>query len=262
MDNQTYRRVVLPAGLFIIAVAGLASAAEVTTSHSVAKAVAAEDRLDSDHTRDRTSKPAVVLDFFGLMPGMVVIDLFGGGGYYTELAAMVVGEAGKVYFHNNKAYIPLVEKELGTRFADDRLEEVIRLVTETDDLGLPEESADMVLMIMCYHDLYFVDKSWPEIDRKLFWKQVFAALKPNGTLAVVDHVAKTGTGSTAVQTLHRVDKEFAKTDIEAAGFVFEAASDVLRNPDDDHTLSVFDPEIRRKTDRFVYRFKKPTTGRK
>ena len=262
MNNRTYRRMMLPAGLFLFTVTGLAWAAEVTTSVAVDKAVVAERRSEADHTRDATSKPAVVLDFFGLKPGMVVIDLFGGGGYYTELAALVVGDTGKVYFHNNKAYIPLVEKELGTRFADDRLEEVIQMVTETDDLGLPEESADMVLMIMCYHDLYFVDKSWPEIDRKLFWKQVFAALKPDGTLAVVDHIAKTGTGSTAVQTLHRIDKEFAKTDIEAAGFVFEAASDVLHNPDDNHTLSVFDPEIRRRTDRFVYRFKKPTTGKK
>jgi predicted methyltransferase len=241
---------------------GLVTAAEVTNSQAVDKAVTAKERLESDHSRDVTSKPATVLEFFGLEPGMVVIDLFGGGGYYTELAVRVVGDTGKVYFHNNKAYIPFVEKELGARFADDRLDEVVRMVSETDQLGLPEASADMVLMIMCYHDLYFVDKSWPEIDRKHFWEQVYSALKPNGTLAVVDHVAQADTGSTAVQTLHRIDKDYAKTDIEAAGFVFEAESQVLYNPDDDHTLSVFDPEIRRKTDRFVYRFKKPGSEKK
>ena len=135
----------------------------------------------------------------------------------------------------------------------------MRLVTEADDLGLPEEDADVILMIMCYHDLYFVDKSWPEIDRKLFWEQVYAALKPGGTLAVVDHVAEAGTGSGAVQKLHRIDKDFAKKDIASMGFVFDSESDVLRNPDDDHTLIVFDPQIRRKTDRFVYRFTKPAT---
>jgi len=252
----------VPAVVLLCSFVGLVTAAEVTNSQAVDKAVAATERLESDHTRDVTSKPAAVLEFFGLEPGMVVIDLFGGGGYYTELAARVVGETGKVYFHNNKAYIPFVEQELGARFADDRLEEVVRLVSETDQLGLPEASADMVLMIMCYHDLYFVDKSWPEIDREHFWEQVYATLKPNGTLAVVDHVAEAGTGSTAVQTLHRIDKDYAKTDIEAAGFVFEAESQVLYNPDDDHTLSVFDPQIRRKTDRFVYRFKKPGSEKK
>jgi predicted methyltransferase len=247
----------LTTAITILAVAGLALAAEVTSSNHIAKAIAAEGRSEKDLTRDATSKPAEVLAFFGLEPGDVVIDLFGGGGYYTELAARVVGDEGTVYFHNNQAYIPFVEKEVDQRFADHRLDDVVRLVSEADDLGLPEEQADVVLMIMCYHDLYFVDDSWPEIDREHFWKQVHASLRPGGTLAVVDHVAEAGTGSSAVQDLHRIDKEYARTDIEAAGFVFEAESDVLRNPDDDHTLIVFDPEIRRKTDRFVYRFTKP-----
>jgi predicted methyltransferase len=225
---------------------------------AIEMAVAHDGRLESDLARDATSKPAEVLAFFGLEPGMTVIDLFGGGGYYSELAAHVVGPEGQVTMHNNQAYIPFVEEELGKRFTDDRLSQVRRIVTEVDNLELPEASADMILMIMSYHDLYFVDEeSWPEIDRELFWQQVFAALKPGGTLAVVDHVADAGTGSDAVQELHRIDKDFAKADIEAAGFVFEAESDVLRNPDDDHSLVVFDPSIRRKTDRFVYRFRKP-----
>ena len=237
--------------------AGFTRAAEFVSSQSVAKAVSAEGRSEADHKRDATSKPAEVLKFFELEPGMVVIDLFGGGGYYTELAALVVGDKGKVYHHTNHAYIPFIESELELRFKNERLDGVTRLLSETDDLGLPEDKADMVMMIMCYHDLFLVDEGWPEIDRKLFWKQVRAALKPGGTLAVVDHAAKTGTGSSAVQALHRIDKDFAKTDIESAGFVFDAESDVLRNPDDDHTLIVFNPEIRRKTDRFVYKFTKP-----
>lgn len=159
--------------------------------------------------------------------------------------------------HNNQAYMPYVGEELETRFADGRLAGVVRFVAETDDLGLPKGGADMILMVMCYHDLYLVDKGWPEIDRKKFWDQVLSALKPGGTLAIIDHVAESGTANEAVQDLHRIDKDFAKRDIEAAGFVFEAEADVLRNPDDDHSLLVFDPEIRRKTDRFVYRFRKP-----
>ena len=233
-------------------------AVEEPEPSAIELAVAHEGRSEADVTRDATSKPAEVLAFFGLEPGMSVIDLFGGGGYYSELASHVVGPEGKVTLHNNQAYIPYVEEELGPRFADGRLAEIERIVTEVDALELPEASADMVLMIMSYHDLYFVDEeSWPEIDRELFWQQVIAALKPGGTLAIVDHVAVDGTGTDAVQELHRIDKDYAKADIEAAGFVFEAETDVLRNPDDDHSLLVFDPSIRRKTDRFVYRFRKP-----
>jgi predicted methyltransferase len=243
----------------LLCVAGIATAVEITANQAIIKAISTDERSDADHKRDTTSKPAQVLEFFGLESGMVVIDLFGGGGYYTELAARVVGDEGKVYHHTNHAYIPFIESELELRFANERLAGVTRLLSEADDLGLPEGEADMVLMVMCYHDLFLVDEGWPEIDRELFWKQVRAALKPGGTLAVVDHVAKAGTGSSEVQKLHRIDKDFAKTDIEAAGFVFEAESDVLRNPDDNHSLIVFNPEIRRKTDRFVYKFTKPTS---
>lgn len=237
--------------------AGLTWAADVVSSQAIATAVAAEGRTDADHKRDTTSKPAQVLEFFGLKPGMVIIDLFGGGGYYTELAARIVGDKGKVYHHTNHAYIPFIESELEMRFQNDRLEGVVRIVSETNDLRLPEATADMMLMVMCYHDLYVSDEGWPAIDRALFWRQVFASIKPGGTLAVIDHIAAAGTGSTVPQTLHRIDKDFAKTDIESVGFIFEAESDILRNPEDDHTLIVFNPEIRRRTDRFVYRFRKP-----
>jgi predicted methyltransferase len=42
-----------------------------------------------------------------------------------------------------------------------------------------------------------------------------------------------------------------------AGFVLDGQSDILRNPDDDYEKTVFDPELRGKTDRFVMRFRKP-----
>ena len=57
--------------------------------------------------------------------------------------------------------------------------------------------------------------------------------------------------------LHRIDPDIVKRQIVAAGFVFEAASEMLANPSDPHTQSVFDPAIREKTDRFVLRFRKP-----
>lgn len=79
-------------------------------------------------------------------------------------------------------------------------------------------------------------------------------MKPGGVLAVVDHSATAGTGKAAAQDLHRIDEVFAKRDIESAGFVFGVESNVLRNPDDGRSMLVFDDRIRRKTDRFVYRF--------
>ena len=61
----------------------------------------------------------------------------------------------------------------------------------------------------------------------------------------------------SVEKLHRIDPAVVKADFQRAGFVLEAKSDMLKNPADDHSLNVFDDKIRGKTDRFVFKFRKP-----
>ena len=82
-------------------------------------------------------------------------------------------------------------------------------------------------------------------------------MKPGAIVGVVDHVANPNDDTRAtVDKLHRIDPAVVKRDFEQAGFKLVATSNMLRNPDDDHSLLVFDPKIRGKTDRFVYKFKK------
>jgi predicted methyltransferase len=76
-------------------------------------------------------------------------------------------------------------------------------------------------------------------------------------LIVIDHAAASGSGLRDTETLHRIDPNRARREIEAAGFVFESRIDDLGNRDDDHTRSVFDPAVRGRTDQFVYKIKKP-----
>jgi predicted methyltransferase len=83
-------------------------------------------------------------------------------------------------------------------------------------------------------------------------------MKPGAVLGLIDHVANPGGNTrTVAQTLHRIDPAVVRRDFEAAGFVLEAESPLLRNPADDHNKSVFDPSIRYHTDQIVYRFRKP-----
>ena len=223
---------------------------------AIKNALANPARSDMDRERDGSSKPAVVLDFFGVKPGMKVLDLFSGGGYYSEILAYAVGPEGQVTSHTNKSYEGFIGDEAKVRFRDNRLPNVRRVTSEVDALGLEKASFDMILMVLTYHDIYYTADYWPKVDRDNFFSQIRESLKPGGTLAVIEHSAIAGTGSGAAQELHRIDAEFARQDIESAGFVFEGASEVLRNPEDARTLGVFDENIRRKTDRFVYRFKK------
>ena len=218
-------------------------------------AIADPSRSAADRERDQRDHPADLLRFIGVKPGMTVLDMFAGGGYYSALLGQIVGSNGRVYLHNNAAYLGFVGSALSDRLANGPLANVVRLDAEIGALGIPAGSVDLVLLVMSYHDLYFTSEDW-SVDPAAFFAEVNAMLKPGGVLAVVDHAALPGTGSTAAQELHRIDEAFARQDIESRGFRLTGTLDLLRNADDDHTKSVFDPSIRGHTDRFVMRFVK------
>lgn len=230
----------------------------VADEEAIARAIANESRTDQHRERDARSKPEVVLGLLDLRPGQTVADIFGGGGYYAELIAGVIGPEGTVILHNNTPYSRFVEKQINERYAGNFMPSIRLLKSEVDDLKLEPGSLDAVLMVMSYHDLYIhaPDRGWDNTDVPLFFSQLHAALKPGGRLVVVDHAAADGTGTSATQQIHRIDEAWAKQDIEGNGFRFVDSSDALRNPDDDRTKMVFDKSIRGKTDRFILAFER------
>ncbi len=222
-------------------------------------AVAQPRRTDADRARDAGRKPADVLEFFGIAPGMDVLDMFSGGGYYTEMLANIVGPDGSVIAHSNQAYAQFVGEEATNRYANGRLPNVEILMAENDALKMPDATFDAVMMILAYHDIYYVDpdNGWPKIDGPALIDEIFEALRPGGILAIVDHYAAAGSSRDSGNTLHRIDPQIVIEELESAGFVLEDQSDLLRNMDDDHSVNMGAPEIRGKTDRFVMRFRKP-----
>ena len=216
-------------------------------------------RSEADRARDAGRKPADVLEFFGIAPGMTVLDMFSGGGYYTEILSRLVGSEGSIIAHTNRAYATFVGEEATRRYANDRLPNVEILVAENNELRLPPESFDAALMVLAYHDIYYVDpqNGWPKIDGPRLVAELYRGLRPGGVLGVVDHTAAAGSPRETGNTLHRIDPEIVIAELESAGFMFEGSSDVLRNVDDDHSLNMAAPEIRGNTDRFVFRFSKP-----
>jgi predicted methyltransferase len=217
----------------------------------IAAAVANTERPEEDRVRDPDRRPGDVLAFFGIAPGMKVVDLAAGAGYYTELLARVVGPTGSVLAQNNAFVLGFAEKPLTERLARPGLENIERLDSEFDDLQLPGE-LDAVLMVLFYHDTY-----WMKTDRAKMNAEVLAALKPGGIFGIVDHHAAAGSGERDVKSLHRVDAAIVKQELLAAGFELAGESQVLRHAEDDRTKNVFDDALRGKTDRFVYKFRKP-----
>ena len=222
-------------------------------------AVANEIRPAEDRASDDRRKPAKVLEFVGIEPGMTVLDLFSGSGWYAEIIAHVVGDGGHVIAHSNEAYKQFVGDSLAERFAAGRVPNAEILMAENNHLTLEENSLDAVMLGLSFHDIYNEDaeNGWVLLDVPAFLAELKKGLKPGGIVAVVDHSAAAGAPPETGGTLHRIDPALVVADMEAAGFVFEATSDMLGNPDDDLTKSVFDEGIRGKTDRFVMRFRNP-----
>ena len=212
-------------------------------------------RTASDLKRDLTSKPQAVLEFVDVQPGDQVLDLFGGGGYYSELLAPIVGQKGHIVLHNNHAYIPFVGKELGARMANSRLKNITQLMSEANSLKLGTNRFDVVFFVLGYHDLYVSSKDW-QVSADQVIPQVFSSLKEGGKLLVIDHSAIEKKGSADAQSLHRIEENFVLSDLAKRGFKLLKQSKILKNPDDPLNINVFDTQIRRQTDRFVLLFQK------
>ncbi len=223
-----------------------------------AAAVSATSRLEGDYGRDESRKPEQVLAFLGVERGMTVLDMFAGGGYYTELVAHVVGDAGHVVSHSNKAYLNFVGDEFNQRHAEGRLPNVEVLMAENNELSLNESEYDAILLVLSYHDTYYSDpeNGWDTIDIPKLLAELSKGLKPDGFIGIVDHYAAPGTAHESGGTVHRIDPAIVIADMAAAGFTCENESDILRNLNDDYSKIVFDPEVRGKTDRFILRFRK------
>ena len=244
-----------------LAVATLSGCAGVSINESagIERVLAAPSRSAADRERDTREKPAEVLALAKFRRGDTVADILAGGGYYSEILSGIVGPQGKVLLVNNPGYDGFGKKGYTERLAGNRLPNVQHIVGPSDALGMGENVLDGAVIVMSYHDLYWVDdkQGWPKVDAGQFLDQITRALKPGSVLLVVDHSAKQGTGSADAQTLHRIDEQFTIADFRRHGLEWEAAIPVLRNADDDRSKNVFDPAIRGKTDRFVHLYRKP-----
>ena len=225
----------------------------------IAESLASPERLEQDLSRDPLRRPDLVLEFFEIKPGMNVLDLFSGGGYYTEILSRIVGENGKVVAHNNEAYLAYEKDTLALRFTENRLPNVDRISVQVADLDLAPNSFDAVLAMLTWHDFYYqdVENGFPLTDEPALTEKLCAALKPGAVLGISDHVAVAGSDTMdTAQNLHRIDPQRIKDDLSGSCFSFEGEINVLRNPDDDHSKPMFAEGIRGRTDRVVYKYRR------
>jgi predicted methyltransferase len=226
---------------------------------NIAAAIAAPTRTPDNVKLDESRKPAELLAFLGLSRGMQVLDLFGGNKYWAEITAPAIGPKGHVTVWQPTQFLNDKRKADFDAFAA-QTKNVSLISSPFEAPNLPKNAFNFALINLDYHDVYWenAERKIPRMDPDVWLKTLYAAMKPGGIVGVVDHVALPNADTRAtVEKLHRIDPDVIKADFKRAGFQLVGSSDLLRNPADDHQLLVFDPKIRGKTDRAVFKFRKP-----
>jgi predicted methyltransferase len=216
-------------------------------------------RSEDDRKRDALDHPAEILRLSGIKPGMHVADFMAADGYYSELVSYVVGPKGQVLLINNPSFDRWSNNAWEARIAHNRLPNVEHRTVDLNHLDLAQGSLDAVLLVKVYHDLYWVDdnkKNWPDFNTAAVLDGLVKALKPGGTLVLVDHSSKAGAGTSVASSLHRIDEAYALHDFESRGLKLVSKSDALRRADDPRTQVSYKEPILGKTDRFVLVFRK------
>ena len=261
------------AGAFI-ALTLLGGCAMSLSPDRIAAIVASPDRSAVDRSNDLRRKPAELLTFIGVRPGMVALDVSAGRGYTTELVARAVGPDGRVYGQTaprdagrpppaqpEGAAAPAVPAmaamtpppALAERARNPATSNIVPVVRPFQDPVPPEVAhggLDLVTLVFNYHDLGFLG-----VDRARMNRAIFDGLKRGGMYVIADHSGRSGTGISESGTLHRVEEAFVVTEVEAAGFRLAAQGNFMRNPADPRDRNTPEPSMPK--DEFVLKFVKP-----
>ncbi|MBW8881902.1 MAG: class I SAM-dependent methyltransferase [Asticcacaulis sp.] len=227
-------------------------AADAPLSVRVDAALAKPDRPDKQRERDEARRPEVEFLIAHVKPGDHVLDLGAGGGYSSMVLSSAVCD-GSVDSHDPEDW-DVKFNALPGRQAMAAARPNIHLVqADFDKIPVPATPYDVIFLGMIYHDTFNFDGH----DSAKVLGSLKAALKPGGIVVLTDHNTAPGVGSTATNTLHRIEKQTVLDDFKAAGFELVEDSPVLSNSTDDHSKNVFDPSVRGHTDRFALVFRKP-----
>jgi predicted methyltransferase len=222
----------------------LAGTAQADLAPDFQQKLQSPDRPQEDKDRDTARRGGDVLRAMGVEAGMTVVDIGAGGGWYTEVLSAAVGPQGKVYM------------QVGPRARPGADERAARLgnveVVKVDVDGMKSASVDAAVTALNMHHTPFGDGN--DEAGRTYVRNIYNVLKPGAVAAFIDH---TGLASIDNSRLHRMLPSDVKRVLQAEGFEIVEESNLLHNPNDDHTKTVSDPELKRSADRFLFIVRRP-----
>jgi predicted methyltransferase len=215
----------------LITAMGCATASAAAADPALAAAVASPSRPAGAAARDKARHPVEELTFLGITPKMNMIELWPGGGYWTDILGPYLAPGG----HYTVAFPPTDgEEDAGvTRFRTriaaqkDRLGTVHETSLGTGHFDLaPPGSADLILTFRNLHN--WMGEGYA--DQAL--AACFTALKPGGILGIEEHRGRNDVPQDPKGTSGYVRQDYAIALAKKAGFVLVGSSEVNANPRD------------------------------
>src|SRR5690606_5939918 len=226
--------------VFVLALAWLAAAGCASTSSrgsvstALDAAIAGSHRSEQDKARDIHRHPRETLLFFGLRPNQTVVEITPGGGWYTRIIAPVLREHGRYI----AAMPPVVAGNAGSQrgrqafhdmlAAQPQLFDQVQVVDFTLGSGTlaPPGSVDLVLTFRNVHNWMAREQA------EAAFRDMFRALRPGGTLGVVEHRGNKDVPQDPRARSGYVNQDYAIQLIEGVGFRLEGTSEINANPRD------------------------------
>lgn len=230
-------------------------AAEFALRPALEAAMASDIRSPEEKARDANRKPIETLEFFGLEPGMRVLELIPGGGWYTKLLAPALADDGELFVAIGTTG---VEQLVSDGVIDDvnvlQIDgEFVRAEGERrfrfDGLHIPAEDIDLALTFRNLHNM-------TEEGRRGVNAEVFRVLRSGGLYGVVDHTRRHMQDDNS-ENWRRMDPVQMIKELEAVGFEFVDYSTLHYRPDDELMYEVGRHSVTGNTDRFTLLFRKP-----
>lgn len=238
-------RLILAAVLLLPLMPADASAAEneldATTSSELDDAMSGEHRSAENKARDKFRHPKETLAFFGFRSDMTVVEIWPGGGWYTEILAPALKDNGKLYaaqysvnpqYSYQRRYFGAFLTKAGE--SPDVFRDVI--VTAMDfpyQLNIaPSGTADLVVTFRNAHN--WVSSGYHKASAQLAFQAMFDVLKPGGVLGIVDHRWPDADNEDPHAEDGYISEERLIAFADEAGFEFAGRSDVNRNSKDTH----------------------------
>ena len=219
---------------FAAVMASVMLAAAPAAAATLAEAAAGAHRSADNKARDAHRHPVETLDFFGIKPEMSVIEVSPSAGWYTEILAPYLKDKGTLYAAGadpeGSDYAKRSVEGFKTFLATqpdlyDKVETTVFSKGNTDAMG-PAGGVDAVLTFRNIHNWYMGD--WAQDAFNAFFK----ALKPGGTLGVVEHRLPEDADDARMKSSGYMKVSAVRAMAEAAGFKFVAASEINANPKD------------------------------